>query len=157
MGKKIKYRPKYTKLYPGLDISPEVLTALKKGDLRDEYESYFLKKARLIKDKSGKIAAVQPGREFSLEYMIERGVYFSDVSTEPEKVYIEREEINALYHAIASLKKEDRILLASIFFDRMSEKEYAAITGVRQQTIHKRKRAILKKIKIELEIQNLCC
>jgi len=154
MGKKIKYRPKYTKLYPGLDISPEVLTTLKKGDIRDEYESYFLKKARPVKGKSGNNAAVLPGREVSLERLIEMGICFSDDSTEPEKLFIKWEEINVLYHAIALLKKEERLLLASIFFDGMTEREYAAVTGILQQTIHYRKKAALKKIKIILENQN---
>ena len=115
MGKKkIKFRPNYEKLYPGLDISPEILTVLKKGDRRDEYESYHLKSARRIKDEQGNIIGIKPGREISLEFLLDQGVCFIDDSMEPEKLIIEQAEKEALCQAIAALNPEERCLLAAI-------------------------------------------
>jgi hypothetical protein len=39
-----KFRPDYAKLYPGIHISAEVMAVLKKGDRKEEYQEYDLKR-----------------------------------------------------------------------------------------------------------------
>ena len=65
----------------------------------------------------------------------------------PEKL-IERKELQkALHRAVASLDKADQELIRAIFFEGMSEREYAKRIGVSQVTIHRKKQRILRDLK----------
>ncbi len=72
---------------------------------------------------------------------------FVDESQNPLLLVLEKEEAPDLHKAICQLSEEDRLLVESIFFKGMSEREYAEKCGVSQPTIHWKKVRILKYLK----------
>ena len=76
---------------------------------------------------------------------------FIDESQNPLLLVLEKEEAPELHKAICQLSEEDRLLVESIFFKGMSEREYAEKCGVFRNAVHKRKRRILGLLKNILE------
>lgn len=77
---------------------------------------------------------------------------FDTIEDESADVYetlCEKEEIDLLHQAIASLTEQEKDLLNKLYFDEktISEKEYAKTCGISQQAVSKRKLAIFSKIK----------
>lgn len=77
---------------------------------------------------------------------------FIDNSLNPESILAESAQINALYSAMDMLSDLDKQLLQALFFDGMTEREYADLTGVFRNAVHKRKVRILEKLKKSMEI-----
>lgn len=77
---------------------------------------------------------------------------FIDNSLNPESIFAEHTHIKALYSAMSMLSDSDKQLLQAIFFDGLTEREYADLTGVFRNAIHKRKVRILAKLKKIMEI-----
>lgn len=59
----------------------------------------------------------------------------------------ERVMLETLRKALAQLSAEERQLVRAVFFEGMTEREYAVKSGIPQKTINDRKRRILAKIK----------
>lgn len=55
-----------------------------------------------------------------------------------------------LHHAIAALPKAERELIQAIYFDGVSEREYAQKKGISQMGVNKQRRKILSKLKMFL-------
>lgn len=77
---------------------------------------------------------------------------FIDNSLNPESVFTENAPIKALYSTMRMLSDLDKQLLQALFFDGMTEREYAERTGVFRNAVHKRKVRILAKLKKSMEI-----
>lgn len=77
---------------------------------------------------------------------------FIDNSLNPESILAESAQINALYSAMDMLSDLDKQLLQALFFDGMTEREYADLTGVFRNAVHKRKVRILAELKKIMEI-----
>ncbi len=77
---------------------------------------------------------------------------FIDNSLNPESIFAENAPIKALYSAIRMLSDLDKQLLQALFFDGMTEREYAERAGVFRNAVHKRKARILAKLKKSMEI-----
>lgn len=77
---------------------------------------------------------------------------FIDNSQNPEFIFAEHTKIQALYSAVSMLSDLDKQLLQALFFDGLTEREYAELTGVYRNAIHKRKMRILEKLKKYMEI-----
>lgn len=58
-----------------------------------------------------------------------------------------KEERLALWEALGRLKERDRELIEELYFNERTERELAAMLGVRQPAIHKRKMRILETLK----------
>jgi len=144
---KRKYRPDYGKLYPGLHLSDAILEMLKKSDRKMEYMEYDLKAERPIKDKNGKIVGMLPGREDSFERLLETDAQFISEELSPEQLLEKRLEADKLYRCLKLLDEDERALIHALFFDCLTEQEYAAKTGRKQQSINERKLRILNKLK----------
>ena len=72
---------------------------------------------------------------------------FIDTENTPDRM-IERTEIaETLRRTIGSLTEKEQALIYAIYFDGLTEREYARLCGVAQPTIHKMKQRILKKNK----------
>ena len=52
-----------------------------------------------------------------------------------------------LRYCISLLPLEDQALIQAVFYNGLSEREYADLIGVSQNAVHKRKRKIIKKLK----------
>lgn len=77
---------------------------------------------------------------------------FIDKSQNPECIFAEYAKIKALYSAMSMLSDLDKQLLQALFFDGLTESEYAELTGVYRNAVHKRKVRILEKLKKFMEI-----
>lgn len=148
MPKNKKYHPDYRALYPGVEISSEVLAALHKSDRKMEYMEWELKHSRVRKNKAGEIISATPPREASLEN-IEEGGYSvcTTPSLEEEFFRDEGAESRELHRCLALLTEDERALMHALYMDKLTEKKYGKRLGVTQQAISKRKNATLKKLR----------
>ncbi|MGM9550015.1 MAG: RNA polymerase sigma factor [Faecousia sp.] len=64
-----------------------------------------------------------------------------------EEVMMSREIYEKLHRAVEALPKEERDLIHAIYFEGKSEREYAKILGISQNSTFKRRRKILSKLK----------
>ena len=64
-----------------------------------------------------------------------------------EEVMMSREIYEKLHRAVEALPKEERNLIHAIYFEGKSEREYARILGISQNSTLKRRRKILSKLK----------
>ena len=110
MARRDKYHINYEKLYPGIEIPPEVLSVLRKGDRKEEYQEVDLKQERFVYDPETKTAYFIPGREDSYERLIEdEKRQFSNEDPTPEEHLIRNIENELLRQAVALLKEDERI------------------------------------------------
>lgn len=147
MSKKTKLWADYAELYPGVDIPADVLAVLKTSDRKMRYMEKDLKQGRLVKDDSGDIIAVLPGREDSYERLLETERQFEDDSANPEPILMERVETGALYRCLAMLSADEHSLITALFFQSMTVREYAAASGLSKSKIDRDKKKVLAKLK----------
>jgi len=145
-----KYYPNYEKLYPGVEITPEVLAVLRQSDRKMKYMEYDLKVETPIKDENGDVVGLLPSREDSYERLLEMEKQFSGVCT-PEELYEEKEEVEELYRCLDLLDADERALIDARFFDGITEREYGKRIGLSQKGVNKRKDKILAKLRALLE------
>jgi len=150
MSKKIKFRPDYARLYPGVDIPADVLDFLEKSDMRMEYKESHRKRGRVVKDADGNITAVLPSLEDSYERLLEADVQFLSDELTPEQHIEAQEEVDELYCCLDLLNGDERALIDALFFKGLTEQEYALKIGITQQAVNKRKQKILAMLKISI-------
>ena len=148
---KKQYRPNYKKLYPGVKISAEVLAVLKKSDHRMEYETYHIKNELHRTMPSGE-KIITPAREISYELLLKYGYAPIDTSPSPEEQVLQTATINELQRCIALLDKAEQSLIRALFFEDLTEREYAQRTGQQHQSVNEHKQRILKKLKNMINI-----
>ena len=109
MARRDKYHINYEKLYPGIEIPPEVLSVLRKGDRKEEYQEVDLKQERFVYDPETKTAHFIPGREDSYERLVEdEKRQFSNEDPTPEEHLMRSIENELLRQAVALLKEPSR-------------------------------------------------
>ena len=74
-----------------------------------------------------------------------------------EELAIAKELNERLHHAVDALPKAERELIRAIYFEGLTEKEYAKRTGMSQTGISYRRRSILSKLKLFLDIMGSFC
>ena len=141
-----KYHPDYRALYPGADISDEVLKALRESDRKIEYMEYELKHSRVRRDSNGEIKSTTPPRESSLELLIERDKQFAVNSRSIEDGLLDQETHERLHHCIDVLMQDERALIDALFYQGVSDAAYAKEIGMSQTGLSKKKRRILGKL-----------
>ena len=152
MAKRDKYHPDYTKLYPGEDITPEVLESLKRSDRKMEYMEVDLKQGGFRQDPATQTAVFVPSREDSLERMQEEDkAEFVLTAPSPEDEAVHKDEVDRLCRAMRMLEPEEYELIYALFFESMTEREYAKRIGSAPMTIHNRKVRIQGKLKKLME------
>ena len=82
----------------------------------------------------------------------EEGAYenfkeFIDTENIPDNTVLKIVEIEALRKAISVLPDADKALIRALFYDGLTEREYAKVTGLPQKTINNRKLAIIRKLR----------
>lgn len=120
-----------------IQVSKEVYDEFRRGEWR-------------IKKNDGKHKANET--EFSALLGGDDGAYenfheFVDYESNPENCIFKSLMIEKLYSALEHLEKAERELIEALFFEEMSEREYAKKKGVYCNAIHKKKQRILEKIK----------
>ena len=146
MSKKDEYLIDYEKLYPGVDIPPEVLEVLKKSDRKMMYLELDLKSEHYINKEGQEI--VLPSRERSLELMFEDdSVQFASDDESTEDQAIQRIRCSSLHEALTKLEAEEVALVKALYFCNMGEREYAKILGISQKGVNKRRHKVLAKLR----------
>lgn len=82
----------------------------------------------------------------------EEGAYenfkeFIDTENIPDNTVLKIMEIDALRKALSVLSDADNELVQALFYDGLTEQEYAAQVGISQQMINRKKQRILKLLK----------
>ena len=93
MAKYDKYHPNYKKLYPGVELTPEVLDVLDKSDRKMEYAEVDLKTERFVQDLEQGSAVFFPSREDSYDRLLEEERQFTLDELSPEIVAIHADEL----------------------------------------------------------------
>ena len=109
-------------------------------------------KGKSVLDENG-LPVTLPEREISLDKLLEEGWDFpsSAPSTEDIVLDLENAEVEELYLCISLLDDDEQDLIQALFFDGISEQEYADMLGVTRQGVNKRKLKILKKLRELME------
>lgn len=149
MVKRDKYHPDYAKLYPGEEITLEVLESLKRSDRKMEYMEVDLKQGTFLQDA----ALFTPGREISLEHLMDiEDMDFASVELSPEEIAVHNDEVDRLCKALKKLKPEEYALIHALFFEQISQEVLAKQMGITQQGVSWKLRQVLARIKKLMEI-----
>ncbi len=121
--------------YEEVEVSEEVYRTCKRTqwNIKDNDKSYYEHEIQF----SGLIGGQDGNYENFREFVVNT---FEEITT--SKIQTDK-----LLKVIDKLPESERLLIQSVFFDDMTEKEYGKKMGVSQQAIHKRKGRILKKLK----------
>jgi len=131
-----------------IEVSDAVYEAYMKGDRKIRYFESDLKIERVRYNPDGSIKEILPSRKDSLERLMDDNArQFADERESVEETVLRDMAEERLHNAITRLSKEDRFLITALFFEEKTERDVAAILGISQQAIHKRKSKILDKLK----------
>lgn len=131
-----------------VEASREVFETYRKGDRKIRYFECDLKTGRTVLDKDGRTVRLVPAREDSLERMMEENaVQFPAVQESVEDVVFRKMDNERLHRAISQLSQEEQDLVRSLFFEERTEAAVSRKMGISQQAVHKRKAALLRKLK----------
>lgn len=130
-----------------IEVTQEVYDLYTKSERKMRYLEEDLKRERLIEDTRGNIVIV-PSREDSLERLTdENAQQFAEDTPSVEDLVIRKMGIETLHSALLQLPQQDFDLIHVLFFENLTELEYARRIGVSRQTIHSRKKVIMNKLK----------
>ena len=76
--------------------------------------------------------------------------FIDDVNI-PENIFMTREGMVEVRKAVRILPVQERNLIVALYYERLTENEYADKIGVSQQYVSKSKKKIMKKLKLFLE------
>lgn len=147
MARYDQYHPNYRKLYPGLELTPEVLDFLNKSDRKMEYAEVDLKVEGFTCDQKKMIARFLPSREDSYDRLLEDDVQFALDGLSPEDEAIHADELRHLRVCLTQLTSYEIRLVRALYFEGVSERQFSAATGTPQKTINDRRRKVLAKLK----------
>jgi DNA-directed RNA polymerase specialized sigma24 family protein len=145
------YDNDYSKLYPGVDISDEVMAVLIESDRKIKYQEYDRKIERWRIDQETQSAVSVPSREDSLERLLDEDVQFASDGESIEDKVVRSVMVEKLRTALSRLNATDRALIQALFFDGFGEREYAKTIGLSKTALHARKLVVLAKLKRLLE------
>ena len=138
-----------------VEVTEEQYLAYYRSERRMRYFERDIKTETAIRDKDGNIIGYAPSKEDSLDRLLEKGGDFADESESVEDKTIREKMLEKLREVLDELTNDERELIDALFFanggDGMTEREYAKLKGVKQQSVNERKRRILGKLKNILE------
>ena len=138
------YYPDYRKLYPGVEIPPQVLRVVRASDRKMRYMEHQLKTDGFVEDQENRIAKFIPSREDSLERLISEEKRQFPSGTDLEGELIVREELRC---ALDKLRKEYRQVLFYRYWEQMTQAEVAELLSMTQQGVSYREEKALKALK----------
>ena len=146
MSKKDEYLIDYEKLYPGVNIPPEVLDVLKRSDRKMMYMELDLKSERYVRRGGQEI--VLPSKERSLELMYEDdAIEFMSNDESTKDQAIQRVRCGHLRDALKKLEPEELALIKALYFKEMGERAHAKEIGLSQKGVNKRRHKVLAKLR----------
>lgn len=151
MAKNDQYHPDYKKLYPEVELRPEILAVLKRSDRKMEYIEVDLKTERFIHRPKAKIAVFLPSREDSYDRMLGEDQQFAHSGMTPEETLVHSVELECLRNALELLPDDERRLIRLRYWCALTQEETALKLGMTQQAVSYRERRILQKLKKIME------
>ena len=134
-----------------VEVTEEVYLVYYRSKRRDRYYECDIKIETPIRDKSGNVTGYAPSKEDSLDRLISKGEDFLNEQESIENIVINGLMSDALHEALEMLLEADRALLDALFFSNsgkgMSEREYAAVSGIPRKTIAYRRQKALDRLK----------
>ena len=126
-----------TQKYEEVVVSEAVYHTYRRTDwnIKDNNQSFFDHEIQM----SGMIGSQDGAYENFREFV--------DSINTPENIVLEQMKKEAIYQAISALPAEDQALVQGLFFEGMTEREYAEKMGVYRNAIHEQKVRAIKKIK----------
>jgi len=137
-----------------IEVDEDVYEAYATSERKLEYIERDLKRDRVLKDSTGKTikdtngqSIKLPEREISLDKLLADSWDFPLQELSPEDKTIKKLEFDELSKSIASLSAEEKELINALFYEEMTESEFASRIGITQKAVNKRKFKILAKLK----------
>jgi RNA polymerase sigma factor (sigma-70 family) len=137
-----------------VEVSEDVYREYATTERKMEYMELDLKRDRVLQDADGRAVldgngqpVVLPEREVSLDMLIDEDWDYPSSAPSPEDIVVGRLEIEALHACLDMLDADDRALVGALFFDGLTEREYAETLGISKTALHARKGRVLAKIK----------
>lgn len=141
--------PNFRKMYP--EASDEIIEILKKSERKMQYQEFDLKKEYTMIDQETQTVWTIPSQEDSYERLLELSVSFAADQPSTEDIAIQNILLKQLEDALHLLAPDEMDLIEQLYFREYSEREVAENYEVSQNTIHRRKHQILRKLKREIE------
>ena len=104
------------------------------------------KSGKAVLDEHGQ-PIILPEREVSLDKMVDEDWDFPSAEPSPEDAVIEGIDTETLYRCLEFLDGDERKLIDALFFEGMTEREYAKEIELTQKAVNKRKHKVLGKLK----------
>lgn len=132
-----------TKKYEQIAVSEEIYNAFRRTgwNIDDNDDSFFAHEIQISSLIGGKDNSFENFKEFISE------------SNKVENAVIKNSEKSMLYKAISKLSFSEQNLIKALYFDRLTESEYAGLVNTSQQSVNKRKKRILKKLEKLLKLR----
>jgi len=130
-----------------VEVSEEVYLIYYRSKRRERYFEQDIKSEKPIRDEDGNIIGFHPSKEDSYERLISVGEEFASEQDSIEDMVFGRIMSDKLHEALDRLPDDERALINTLFFDGMTERQAAAMLGLSQKGVNKRKAKILKKLK----------
>lgn len=141
--------PNFRKMYP--EASDEIIEILKRSERKMQYQEFDLKREHTMIDQETQTVWIIPSQEDSYERLLELSVSFAADQPSTEDIAIQNILLKQLEDALHLLAPDEMDLIEQLYFREYSEREVAKNYEVSQNTIHRRKRHILRKLKREIE------
>lgn len=137
--------PDFRKLYP--EASEEVIAVLRTTERKMQYQEYDLKVERTVVDQENRTVEQIPSREDSYERMMEQNVQFAEETASAEEQALQNIQTQQLHKALLLLSDDERDLIERLFFQEQTEREIAAVYGLSQNAVNKRRKRVLDKLR----------
>jgi len=134
-----------------VEVTEEIYLTYYRSKRRDRYYERDIKTHTAIRNKAGIITGYAPSKEDSLDRLICTGEDFVDQQKSTEDTVMASLMSVALYKALDKLSEADRALIDVLFYQNMTERQAAAVFGLSQKGINKRKAKILMTLRKVLE------
>ena len=130
-----------TKQYEDVVVTKKVYDTYRRTEwnIKDNDESFYEHEIQISGLIGGEDDAYENFREF-----------IDDVNI-PENIFMTSEGMMEVRNAVRILPVQERNLIVALYYERLTENEYADKIGVSQQYVSKSKKKILKKLKLFLE------
>lgn len=136
-------------MYP--EASDEIIEILKRSERKMQYQEFDLKREHTMIDQETQTVWIIPSQEDSYERLLELSVSFAADQPSTEDIAIQNILLKQLEDALHLLAPDEMDLIEQLYFREYSEREVAENYEVSQNTIHRRKHQILRKLKREIE------
>ena len=129
-----------------IEVSEEVYKEYQRGQRK---ERNIMKDLKRVQNRiDGEKITDKPGREYSVERMIETNTHnFVEESDGPEELLDKKELLECLTKALRTLTDEEWLLIQELYYLERTEREAGKSLHMASSTVHDRKIAILKKLR----------